>query len=36
VWNGAVLAQSGQTIKIEMTSVCPWKGTASYYHVTGR
>lgn len=53
VWNGAVLAESDQTVKMEgnhyfppgslnrehftstqMTSVCPWKGTASYYDVT--
>jgi uncharacterized protein (DUF427 family) len=53
MWNGAVLAESDQTVKMEgnhyfppgslnreyfastqMTSVCPWKGTASYYDVT--
>ena len=53
VWNGAVLAESGHTVKVEgnhyfppealrreyfsdsrTTTVCPWKGTASYYDVT--
>ncbi len=52
IWNGAVLAESDQTIVIEGNhyfpadsinkeffkpsethSVCPWKGTASYYDV---
>ncbi len=51
-WNGAVLAESDQTINVEgnqyfpheainkeyfkpsdLSSVCPWKGTASYYHI---
>lgn len=50
VWNGAVVAQSDDTVVVEgnhyfpleavdaamlkpsaTTSVCPWKGTASYY-----
>ena len=53
VWNGAVLAESDQTVQVEgnhyfppqalrreyftpgqSTTVCPWKGTASYYDVT--
>jgi uncharacterized protein (DUF427 family) len=53
VWNGAVLAESEQTVKAEgnhyfppaslhreyftpsrTRTVCPWKGTASYYDVT--
>ena len=53
VWNGAVLAEAEQTVKLEgndyfplesirreflsdsaTTTVCPWKGTASYYSVT--
>jgi uncharacterized protein (DUF427 family) len=53
VWNGAMLAQSDQTVKVEgnqyfppealrreyfsdsrTISVCPWKGTASYYDIT--
>lgn len=52
VWNGAVLAESDDTVEIEgnqyfprdsinpeffvdstNTSVCPWKGTASYFTV---
>jgi uncharacterized protein (DUF427 family) len=52
IWNGAVLAESDQTVVIEGNhyfppdsireehfkasethSVCPWKGTASYYTV---
>ncbi len=52
VWNGAVLAQSGDTIIVEGNhyfppdsvsqelfatsdehTMCPWKGTASYYDV---
>jgi len=52
VWNGQVIAESGETIEIEgnqyfppgsvkreflndneQTSVCHWKGTASYYDV---
>ena len=51
-WNGAVLAQSEETVVVEgnhyfppsavdhdhldpvdTTTVCPWKGTASYYDV---
>lgn len=53
VWNGAVIAESNETLvvegnhyfppdsikqdlfsKSETTSVCPWKGTASYLTVT--
>jgi len=53
VWNGAVLAESGHTVKVEgnhyfpaeslhrehfsaspITSICPWKGQARYYHVS--
>lgn len=53
VWNGAVIADSDDTIVVEgnhyfpraavdaavladsaTTSFCPWKGTASYHHVT--
>jgi uncharacterized protein (DUF427 family) len=52
-WNGAIIAQSDDTVVIEGNhyfpigsvasgalsptethSVCPWKGTASYYSVT--
>jgi uncharacterized protein (DUF427 family) len=52
IWNGAVLAQSDDTVVVEgnhyfpraslneqyfepseHTTVCSWKGTASYYHV---
>lgn len=52
IWNGQVIAQSDETIKVEGNhyfppesvdssflkssqdrSVCPWKGTASYYDV---
>ncbi len=52
IWNGAILAQSDDTIVVEgnhyfpsdsvhseyfkpssSTSVCPWKGRASYYHI---
>lgn len=52
-WNGAVIADSDDTIVVEgnhyfprvavdaailsdsaTTSFCPWKGTASYHHVT--
>jgi len=52
-WNGAVIADSDETIVVEgnhyfpraavdaailsdsaTTSFCPWKGTASYHHVT--
>jgi uncharacterized protein (DUF427 family) len=52
IWNGAVLAESDDTVVVEgnhyfpprslkrehfrpsdHTSVCGWKGTASYYHV---
>jgi uncharacterized protein (DUF427 family) len=51
-WNGAVLAESGDTVVVEGNhyfpaacvnrahlrdsathTVCPWKGTANYYHV---
>ena len=51
-WNGAVLAESDDTVVVEgnhyfpaaslrrehfaesdHTTVCPWKGTASYHHV---
>ena len=52
VWNGAVIAESSDTVEVEgnhyfrladvdrgyleesaHTSVCPWKGTASYYSI---
>ena len=52
-WNGAVIAESDETIVVEgnhyfpraavnaavlsdsaTTSFCPWKGSASYHHVT--
>lgn len=52
VWNGAVVAESDDTVVVEgnhyfppeavkreyladsdTRTVCPWKGTASYYHV---
>lgn len=52
IWNGAVLAESDETVVVEgnhyfppeslnkelfkeseTTSVCPWKGTASYYSI---
>jgi len=52
VWNGAVLAESDDTVEVEgnhyfprdsinseffldstNTSVCPWKGTASYFSI---
>ncbi len=52
VWNGAILAESNQTIVVEGNhyfphdsiekgyfqpsdthTVCPWKGTASYYNI---
>jgi uncharacterized protein (DUF427 family) len=52
IWEGTVLAESGQTVEVEGNqyfppdainielfkpsathSVCPWKGTASYYDV---
>ncbi len=53
LWNGKVIAESGDTVVVEgnhyfpaasldpgvispseTTSVCPWKGTASYYSLT--
>ncbi len=53
VWNGAVLAESDETVVVEGNhyfppaslkreyfsdsdthTVCPWKGTASYYSIT--
>lgn len=52
VWNGAVLAESDETVMVEgnhyfppasierryfvdsdTRTVCPWKGTASYYNI---
>lgn len=52
IWNGAVIAESDDTVMVEgnhyfppsavraellepvdTTTVCPWKGTASYYDV---
>jgi uncharacterized protein (DUF427 family) len=52
IWNGAILAESDETIVVEgnhyfppeaierryfrqsaMHTVCPWKGTASYYDI---
>ncbi|MEV1131967.1 DUF427 domain-containing protein [Agromyces sp. NPDC049794] len=52
IWNGAVIAESDETIVVEGNhyfpresidpsyfvssenhTVCPWKGTASYFHV---
>lgn len=52
IWEGAVLAESDQTVEVEGNqyfppaavkkeffkpsdrhSTCPWKGTASYYHL---
>ncbi len=44
IWEGTVLAESNKTIEIEDNQyfppdsikqeyICPWKGTASYYHV---
>ena len=52
IWNGAVIAESSKTVKVEGNdyfppdsvrreflaqsqthTVCPWKGTASYYDV---
>ncbi len=52
IWNGTIVAESGNTVVIEgnhyfpagdinneyfessdTTTVCPWKGTASYYTV---
>jgi uncharacterized protein (DUF427 family) len=53
IWNGAVVAESEDTVIVEgnhyfpadaldtrlisdsdTTTVCPWKGTAHYYHLT--
>lgn len=53
IWNGAVIAESDDIVKVEgnayfpanslkrdlttdsdLTSVCPWKGTASYLSLT--
>jgi uncharacterized protein (DUF427 family) len=31
IWNNAVIADSADTVIVATTSVCPWKGTASYY-----
>ncbi len=52
IWEGAILAESNNTIEVEGNeyfppdaikqdyfrpsethTICPWKGTASYYHV---